>query len=56
MMCTEPTLRDLLNDPLTATIMASDGVSRDALSELLRAAASAARRDPSADRFLDAAD
>jgi len=31
----EPSLRDLLDDPLTAIIMARDGVSRTALTELL---------------------
>lgn len=33
---TEPSLRDLLNDPLTEVLMARDGVSRAALLDLLR--------------------
>jgi hypothetical protein len=35
----EPRLADLLQDPLTAVVMARDGVSRDAIMSLLRWAA-----------------
>ncbi len=35
----EPTLSDLLDDPLTAVMMARDGVSRDALLELIETVA-----------------
>lgn len=39
----EPNLTELLNDPLTWVLMARDGISREALSGLLKTVA--ARRD-----------
>ena len=35
----ETTLRDLLDDPLTRTVMLRDGISREAILRLRRAAA-----------------
>ncbi len=50
MMCQEPTVTDLMDDPLTAIVMASDGVSRELLINLLRWMAAYAMLRPAPER------